>query len=727
VHELILKEARECHTKAAWENWAKRHSGAISSSNNSKLLEEIFKLLCKDPLAIQFGTELWASLLEGCLSSWNLELGRSIADKALKIRSPLVILPAAKVYLEAGFPGTARQIISKAQRLTDLETRQKVQLDIVNCSAYIEEGKRSQAARILARIAKNVYDQSLHTREKADFLTYVARTNFLLGRYKEASRMFEETSVIYQELQMWESTAKGLFNAAASLENAGEGSQEFTFSLVERCRRLSEEHDLKGPLAHCEAFYGHNDYWRGNFAGAREHYRRALQHIPASDKSYRRLHLLSMLAFTYLRTGRYHLVKKFGQQTLDLASLEETDRFAIRYDNLEAEILCEQGLFLESQALLKNATATLLQKGVHTLEDLAIMCRYIFQSCLLNDKSVTTEFNIAPELEHNQAAQLENLHATAHYLLMNGDYDKAADSFRKCIESSKAIEDQYHRALGYLGLVEVALAQNNPLGDVEELLAGFEIYAGRMVETPLKARSKIILAAIAYRKGDFSRCAATLTAASKLARLSYVDRFCINTWLSTIEGKATRFPTVEHEALLARMTRIYFGPTIRKVKNRSYQVAAHYMINLDRHAAIDDLFQYLSQQGKNEYSLEELQKNVWSQSINQLGWQQKIRNTINRLRGLFPYTMAPLIIHDKSVRLFTDAIEIDAQDKSGLTNQSKIIHLLRQAPQSSQQVADHLRISPATAKRLLKQLTEEDRITPMKIGRRVYYQNLDSN
>lgn len=726
MQDLLIKEARDCRTKSQWRKWLTLHGKTVSETNNSKLLEEVFKLLSKDAHSLQYGEDLWACLLEGCLSSWNLELGRKIADFALKIRAPEVILPSAKLYLESGFPGKARQMVTNAQRLSNLETKQKLQLDTLNCSAYIEEGKRQQATRILKRIAKNVYDASLSSRDRADFLTYVARTHFLLGRYKEASAIFEEISKVYEELHLWELTAKSIFNAAASLENAGEGSQEFTFDLVERARCLAEEHDLMGTLAHCEAFYGHNDYWRGNFAGAREHYRRALQHIPASDKSYRRLHLLSMLAFTYMRTGRFHLAKKFGQQTLDLAALEETDRFALRYDNLEAEILCEEGLFAESQELLSESTSMLLQKGVHTLEDLAIASRYIFQSAMLNDNAVSAEFELNDGLGKNKAALLEFTHALAHQALAKGDLEGARQLFKKCKSDSKEIEDQYYRALSWLGLIEVAFQSNESLKEIEKLLKKFQIYAGRMVETPLKGRTKIVQAAIEYRKGNFDRCASILNAASKLPRLSYIDKFCMSAWISTVEGRATRFPTPEHEKLLARMTSVYFNPTIKRDGEKKYTVSHYYQINLEKHGSIDQFLHYLMNASGHESQLENLQTQVWSQSTHQLGWQQKIRNTINRTRGFFPYTMAPLVIHDKSVRLFKEAIHLEQSEPIAQNNHSRLLQLLKQSPQSSKQVADQLNISPATAKRLLKQMTDNSQIVPMKIGRRVFYQHADS-
>ena len=51
----------------------------------------------------------------------------------------------------------------------------------------------------------------------------------------------------------------------------------------------------------------------------------------------------------------------------------------------------------------------------------------------------------------------------------------------------------------------------------------------------------------------------------------------------------------------------------------------------------------------------------------QLGWQQKIRNSIMRIRTLFPYTIAPLIVHMKNeIRLFHEAIDFVEEIASGL-------------------------------------------------------------
>ena len=99
--------------------------------------------------------------------------------------------------------------------------------------------------------------------------------------------------------------------------------------------------------------------------------------------------------------GRYHLARKFGQQTLDLAALDESERSRNRYINLKAEMLWEDGLVEESQALLREATAQIESRGVHILEELAALSRYNYQLSLLGGRLVSSKLEIDEALKKN--------------------------------------------------------------------------------------------------------------------------------------------------------------------------------------------------------------------------------------------------------------------------------------------------------------------------------------
>ncbi len=721
----VLKAARDCQTKAAWETLFAEYRSIIRTGNPPKLLDELFRLLSADAQSQQYDPNIWRDLLDGCIAAWNLELGRKIAEGWDGSMPTMVAIPAAKIFLESGFASMARELAQKALRRVSLLPVETLQLEMIICSSYVEEGKRSVAVKLLRRLEGFARSHPLPTREYADFLTYVARTMFLLGRYHDAIKPFSEAAERYTELGDWENAAKGYFNAAASIDNAGGRAQVDGngFAYVERCRRLAEQHDLKGPLAHCEAFYGHNDYWRGNFAGARDHYRRALEHLPASDQSYRRLHLMSMLAFTYLRTGRFHLAKKFGERTLAIASLEQSDRFAVRYENLEAELRWQGGEVESSQALLQAACSELVGQGVHTLEELATVSRYYSQCALLGEEPTVSSIQISEGLKKNIAEWTQYQLSLAFLALSRDELADAEKTFRECLTRAKSFGDRYHTGLAHLGLVEVYLRGARPLADVESEFREFEIAAARMGDTPVKAKIQMVLAAFSYHQGEFEQCRTLLKRAAKTPGLSFEDSYVLSAWIATIEGHAFRIHSNWQKGLISTATRIYFRPVLECIDDRIFMVSSCYTVNLEKMPALADLLRYLMNKSNFKATAEEIQEQVWRQSTTLQGWKQKIRNTIMRLRDCIPYTVAPIIIHADDIAIFAEAIEIKSA-RSEEAPKDAIIRLLTEGPMSSVQLSNKLAISPATTKRMLKRLQETDQVTVMRFGRKIYYQSL---
>ena len=106
----IIKEARNCHTKEAWENLFQKYERTITSSNSSKPIEDLFKLLRMDPQSLQYKPAIFATLIKGCLSCWNLELGKTICLFAKSINVPDFTIPAAQLFLECGEPHLRREI-----------------------------------------------------------------------------------------------------------------------------------------------------------------------------------------------------------------------------------------------------------------------------------------------------------------------------------------------------------------------------------------------------------------------------------------------------------------------------------------------------------------------------------------------------------------------------------------------------------------------------------------
>ena len=274
--EQIIKTARDCHTKIAWENFFCQFGEQIATSSHSKPLVEIFRVLKADAQSPNYDPTIWSKLLQGCLSAWNLDLGREIALFVKKIPVAIINIPSAHVYLESGQPSTARDIAQKTLRFSNLQHAERLQLEILIANSYAEEGKRQKAIRQLTKV-KAAMDQSvLSIKERADFLTHMARMHFFLGLYADSAELFYESSKIYLELQDWEAAAKGIFNTAACHLNGSSRKRDDAFAMVEECRKLALTHDLPGPLSHCEAAYGLDSLQHGDFPAAREHLRLAL-------------------------------------------------------------------------------------------------------------------------------------------------------------------------------------------------------------------------------------------------------------------------------------------------------------------------------------------------------------------------------------------------------------------------------------------------------------------
>ncbi len=718
--DAVTKQARECHTKQSWEALFESCGEAIAISSNSKPIQEVYRILRSDPQGLQYDPRIWGRLIQGCLSSWNLELGREIAEYSKRIPSPLVNMPAAQLYLESGQPSVTREIANRALRLAGLLPAERLQLEMLVASSYAEEGKRQKSIRLLNQIRSSVESPSLGAKERADFLTNMGRMQFFLGRYVQAAELFYEASKLYRDLRDWEAAAKTIFNTAACHLNGGTKRKDEAFAMIEECRRLAEAQNLPGPLSHCEAAYGMDAFQHGDFAAAREHLRRALEYLPISDKSYRRLHILSMLAFTYLAMGRYHLARKFGQQTTDLAVLDDSQRNRVRYTNLQAELMWEDGLIDESQALLRQATAPFESQGVHTLEELSTLTRFNLQSSMLNFQLVPTKFDIDEALKKNHHSWLDRQFSLGQLSLNQDDFTGADKRFNDCLTRGRQQGDRYHEAVGLSGLVQSLLRQRRA-DEIDGIFREFEIVVARLGETPLKAQVSIIHAARAYQLGDFPECERILRQALKSTRLSFADKFVLSGWVATIEGRSSRLTADWQTHMMARATRTFFAPTLEAVDDRHFRVSEHYTVSLERHPSLAELLHYLLLKSNFSASTAEIQTHVWKQSLQTQGWQQKIRNTIMRLRDFFPYTIAPIIVHSDNISLFKDALTIHPPRPPGVGTEEEIVRLLADSPMSSTELAQRLKISSATTKRILKRLTDEQTIHPIKQGRNVFY------
>lgn len=719
--DKAVKSARDCHTKAAWEDFYRRFSDLLISSPHPRLVTEVYKKLSDDPQSLYYSPALWGALLQGSLGCWNLEIGCEIAKHVQKLLHPVVSIPAAQVLLEGGHPAASRDHAQRALRGSGLDVKERLQLEMIVASSFAEEGKVDKAVKILEKVGPFLRTAKLDKSDRASFLTRLGRLYYFIGRYAEAAKAFEESSPIYIELKEWESAARALFNVGACYQNSGQGSQSEAFRMVEECRRIAIEHDLKGPLSHCESFYGFESYHAGNFAGARDSFRRAIAALPANDKSYRRLHVMSMLSLTYFATGKYTMAKKFAQQTLDLAALDESDRFKSRYKALEAEMLWEDGKIPESMEILKAAIKPMQDHGVHTLEDLSALFRYITQSAICGQPVHVETFKIEEQLKDNKISWLEFEYACALLKANTLEPQESRALFQACLDRAKELRALQYQALSLLGIIRSHLKVGE-LDAVKHLLPDLEIVVSRIGDSPIKSKILFIYAGIAYQEGDFDRAVKILASVEKMSAVSFPDMFAVQSCLATIHGHSPRLQYDWQYDLVARFVRTNFAPNLAMPEPRVFVVSNHYTVNLEKHPALAELLTYLIERPGFGAKPTDVQTDVWKQSVNAQGWQQKIRNAIMRLRDLFPYTMAPIILHnDDGIFFFAAAIAIEWNGNDDVSLEMQARRILAEGPLSSQQIANRMGISLATAKRAIKRMTDDKEIRSEKNGRNIVY------
>ena len=164
----LIKEARDCHTKIAWSSFFEKYEDEISSTTDSKLLEEVYKALSQDPQGFRYPEEFWTVILKGCLSSWDLNLGRKISHDLKTIPSAAIAILSSEIFIQSGSPLTARQVANRALRLTTIKSWERLQLQMIVCNSYVEEGKNTMALRLLSKMETAVITENLNRHKKAD-------------------------------------------------------------------------------------------------------------------------------------------------------------------------------------------------------------------------------------------------------------------------------------------------------------------------------------------------------------------------------------------------------------------------------------------------------------------------------------------------------------------------------------------------------------------------------
>ncbi len=714
---------KACKTKKTWEDFFNKFKMAIEGSRDSKALWDIFKRLRHDQLAQSYDSSIWQALLKGALASWDLELGRVIFEHCKNIYTPTFILTGAQVLLEIGRPTEAKEQAQRLLRLSNTTALERLQAEILICNCFAEEGKNSRCLTLLADIEPRVLALAIAKSEKVSYLVKLARIYYFIGEYYKAASLFEQASPIYIELSDWENAARVLYNAAASFDNAGSGNRETAYQFIKKTREIAEKANLQGPLAYCNSFDALYFYHKGDFPRALTFFKKALLSLPFGEQSMRRLHILSMISFCYLALGQLTPAKKYAQMTFTLAESDDSTRLKKRYDDLRAEILWEEGKVEKSMEVLESSIQQISHLEINTLEEFLTLNRLNLQGAWLGRISQVIQPPIKENLRENHYALLGWLHPNAWDQLIHGNYQEAEKIFTDIYDKSSVFNDQFHKGIGLHGKIICELARGSKIESLKGIRDEFKEITSELGKMPLSIKEDIFTCVEAYQSGAFEEVKKILNHSLKKPYVPFVDKLLMQTWLATASGKSPRISELWGEQLVANFTRIYFAPFIDyRSDTKIINISGFYEVDLSKHEALFDLLGYLIQKPNYHAQMEELQTNVWMQSLRSQGWQQKIRNAIQRLRNLCPFTMAPIIIHAQEVRLFSQAIQMRSPHPARAQGNDDILKLLSSNPLSSAEIAEKLGISLASAKRLLKKLKDEGiNIDVIKSGRKVLY------
>ena len=722
--EMMLKRAKQCHSKLAWEKFFSDYGSEIATLNSSKPLHDIYRSFVGDEHCLQYDVNIWLALLKGCINAWDLELGTAVAEMALEIPNPAVRLKAAEIYLESGRPSDARKIATQTSRLKKINSVEAITAQMIICKSYVEEGRNNMAKKMLSKLESSVEENELPPMVKADMLSNIARSKFFLGNYLKAAAIFERAYYIFSDLGDWEAAVSSLFNAAANYDNAGMANQEKALRLVTRCESIAEQHNLRGPLSHCHAFRGTHFHHRGFFSIAADYYRKALRLIPETETSFRKLHILSMLTLTFIKSGKFKYAEKYGNRTLDLAKKDGSERFKIRYVTLEAELYWQKGEVSKAYKLLEEVIKPLYSNGVHTLEELATLSRFNIKSAQLN---IETQLNvkIAKILETGNATWVEYLISLCCQHMIRHNYAETESLAHKAMHASQIFKFKYFEAQAHTLLAQSKAVQRN----FDQSFADSLLVLKQVAENPefklFSIQYYLIAATQAYAMGYFEKTTKLLKEAHKAINSPFQKQEILSTWLSTMEGHSPKMSYSWQKKFIISSTKMYFSPEVQYLGQSKYLVSHHYEVSLGHFPILDRLLRYLMDHKNQSVPVEEIQTQVWQQSIQQQGWQQKIRNAIMRIRSLFPYTIAPIIVYnDGKLHLFREAIRFVANQQSP-QSETQILEMLQTGPQSRVQLSNRIDISQSTTKRLLQKMVKDKQIKTTKVGRRVLYQRFD--
>lgn len=714
-----LASLKKCHTKTQWLLFFKNFHNEILFDKNGRLIKSISLRLRAEKNSYYFGSQIFETLLEACDQNGHIKLGLEIWEAYPKLSNAKFNLLAINIYIKACEPNHARLLALKTLRLRNLTFEQKSELEVAICQSYAEQGRANHAIKRLSHILSSDYMPKLTMEYRARVMARLAATFFYVGECQTAATLYEQSAKFFLESKQYFEATRANFNCASALYNI-EATQSLAF--IEKAQSLATRNDYSEILGHIDAFYALAYFQKGDFDKAIRTAKNGLENQQKTQINYLSVHLMSTLALVLVAKGMTGEAKQKIQKVLSLSKADHSYRWTARYSQLKAQLDWIEGKLPESLSVLKASCQNFQSNASLGLEERTVYNQYLQANAILGNSTMLAQPDWSKLVKLNSYAEMDYKLAQMEILLSKRDFQTMDEKLQEALSKIDRATMKYQFAK--LLIIQAQLALNT-YESIDRLKNQIEIARSgvRALGTSnLEAKVRLLKAAYYYRKGKVKATRHFLVSCSHLSNVDAADKLFISAALNIINGKSPKLTQPWKQQHFARQLRIFFGPTVEFFPT-SILFSDHYAVNMAKSPTLLKLIHFLLQQPQLKASIKSIQEQVWSQSHLSIGWEQKVRNSIGRLRKLTRFSMAPLIGQNAGYiqinKEYFSAFTVSAFNTTELDE--KILTLIDNKHIKSEAIAKQAQISKPTAIRTLKRMRKEEKVKMIKKGREVFY------
>lgn len=721
TRRAIVKQARSCHSKAAWQRFFQEPQVQKRLKTDRRVRSVIFSLLQKDPLSPNYDPAMWADFIRNCQKAWDQPMAESICRHMEGVHDPDLNLAMAETYLEGGHPQDVKKLAYRCLKQPGLDEFHRVNFELILSSGYLVEGKQYRAEQLLKTMDLKAAQDQNSAQKSAFTCRNLARMYFSRGAYPKAGTMFSRAAKYFTEDKNHIEAALSHYNSAAAFDNAGHQYCDDAAEQLKKARRLATCYEIRVVSSYCYCYSGVVNYQKGTHKLALDNLKLALELLPKNELGVRRVQILGFICLVLHKLGQYDKADAYYEERKALCAKDPEVAKAAAFPLLDAEVLWSKGDWEGAAALLGAALEPFKDREVTTIDDLALVAKFLTLNALAGKKIHRKRFKVAPCLEGHRHTWLCYSLAKALQQALTGD-DKA--NLRTCEKILKDAKD-YDSISARQGALALILSNLTRQGQFDESFASHRQELALALESNPNSQCSLVLIDIAkaYRQNEFKKARELVLAhRDNLATLNVVDRTVIEALSKAAEGKIHKFSSDVGQRAVDRYCRDYLRPTICLHLPESVSLGHSLEINFSCQATVAKFIALLAEDPTRPLSTSTLQQKVWQQSLNQKNWKQKIRNTVSRIRMLFKPALVPVVLQDSNeVMLNHDIITFTRPAREDSTDAAMIELLRHNKELSSTELAKLMDLSRSTTKRKLKKALATRQIQSKKKGRNIYY------